>query len=107
MCPFQVEFRNGHDGVASEITSLAVETLRVPEHVAPSGGAGTRLMVETDYMPRHTYWTDFQWPSRGKTSGPGSIWVSRHDHAAAQVRHALGAMNVVVAHRVGATWIVK
>ena len=40
--PFQVEFRNGDGGVASEITSLAVETLRVPEHVAPSGGAGTR-----------------------------------------------------------------
>ena len=38
-------------------------------------------MVETDYMPRHTYWTDFQWPSRGKTSGPGSIWVSRHHYA--------------------------
>ena len=40
--PFQVEFRNSDGGVASEITSLAVETLRVPEHVAPSGGAGTR-----------------------------------------------------------------
>jgi len=37
-----VEFRNSDGGVASEITSLAVETLRVPEHVAPSGGAGTR-----------------------------------------------------------------
>jgi hypothetical protein len=47
---------------------------RVPEHVAPSPGAGTRLMVETDYMPRHTYWTNYNYPSRGKTTGPGSIW---------------------------------
>jgi hypothetical protein len=46
----------------------------VPEHVAPSPGAGTRLMVETDYMPRHTYWTNYNYPSRGKTTGPGSIW---------------------------------
>ena len=46
----------------------------VPEHVAPSPGAGTRLMVETDYMPRHTYWTSYNYPSRGKTTGPGSIW---------------------------------
>eukprot|EP01046_Picozoa_sp_COSAG06_P044725 COSAG06_NODE_6073_length_3125_cov_3.821547_4_plen_76_part_00 len=31
-------------------------------------------MVETDYMPRHTYWTNYNYPSRGKTTGPGSIW---------------------------------
>jgi hypothetical protein len=59
-----VEFSNpaapGGGGIETEITSLAVEVLRVPEHVAPSPGAGTRLMVETDYMPRHTYWTNYK-----------------------------------------------
>ena len=64
----------GRTSTETEITSLAVEMLRVPEHIAPSPGAGTRLLVETDYMPRHTYWTNYNYPSRGKTSGPGSIW---------------------------------
>jgi hypothetical protein len=75
-----VQFTNLAGGAArrlaieTEITSVSVEMLRVPEHVAPSPAAGTRLMVETDYMPRHTYWTDYSYPSRGAVSGPGSIW---------------------------------
>ena len=55
-----IEFTNpSESGIETEITSVAVEMLRVPEHMAPSPGAGTRLMVETDYMPRHTYWTNY------------------------------------------------
>ena len=70
-----IEFTNPSEGaIETEITSAAVEMLRVPEHMAPSPGAGTRLMVETDFMPRHTYWTNYKYPSRGTTTGPGSIW---------------------------------
>ena len=70
-----VELVNNHEQIESEITSLAVEQLRAPEHMLPmQNGQGGRLLVETDAMPRHTYWTDYRYPSRGKTSGPGSLW---------------------------------